>query len=167
MTTVRQPISRLPLRTTVLPSALIPLLENPSGEKTTVAASVETIAEGLAKQVLFEVIVRIALFLGASPSLNEMVLRYQFPERVSFPANLTQSLSGCEIAPTSEASFSLRKNGVEFGTLTFAAAETEGVFASSAVTFDSEDVLSIVSLSGDATFSNISITLAGGREDAS
>lgn len=73
------------------------------------------------------------------------------------------SLASCITAPTSEAVFSIKKNGTEFGTLTFGAGETEGAFEGSTV-FTAGDVLTIIAPSpADTTLADVSITLASQR----
>lgn len=96
------------------------------------------------------------------------------PEIVTFPENFVQSRG--VIAPilgataTSDAEFSIQKNGVEIGTMTFEAASDEAVFASAAdVLFDpSVDILTVVAPAvQDATLTHVGFAIAGIREGGS
>lgn len=63
----------------------------------------------------------------------------------TIPAGMTGSRARVRVAPDSEAVFLLRKNNIEFATLTFAAGETEGVFvAPTATLISADDEISII-----------------------
>jgi len=81
----------------------------------------------------------------------------------SLPANLTSSQAVAQTAATASTVYSIQKNAVEFGTITFAAAGTVGTFvAASSATFVAGDILSIVAPTpADTTLADIDITLAG------
>lgn len=107
----------------------------------------------------------VSMFIGRRPSPGELVARHVVSDiGVTFPAGLTGSEASAEAASTGTAVFSLQKNGVEFGTVTFTASD-QGVLASaSPAQFVAGDVLSVVAPSPrDLTLSDISITLAGHR----
>ena len=79
---------------------------------------------------------------------------------VSFPANFLGSFAVANVAATSSAVLSLKKNGAQFGTLTFVG--TTGTFSAPATSFAPGDLLEIVApLVPDATLAQLSITLIG------
>lgn len=95
---------------------------------------------------------------------GEVIAEFLFDTVVTFPLNLAGSPNKAGIAATSTAVWSLRKNGVQFATLTFAAAGTVGVFAGPSTAFSNGDLLSVVAPSPrDATLSNVKMNLAGNR----
>lgn len=101
------------------------------------------------------------------PVSGEVVLKAPFTTEVTFPAGMLQSKARADTGPAAEAVFSLRKNGVEFATCTFAIGATTGTFACpSATTFDPDnnDELSIVAPDPmDATLRRPRLTLSGFR----
>jgi hypothetical protein len=101
------------------------------------------------------------------PVSNELLQEFPFTRIVTFPAGLLASKARAGVAPTAEAVYHFMKNGVEWGTCTFAAGETEGVFAAASdATFDpdEDDILAIYApLVQDATIRRVAITLAGFR----
>lgn len=105
-------------------------------------------------------------YTGA-PTASAVLLRYPFPRSVTFPVDMAGSYGVAATAPSSSASFSLRKNGVEFGTMVFGGGSplTEAAFtAASGATFAAGDVLTIVApASPDATLADIGFSLAGTR----
>jgi len=88
---------------------------------------------------------------------------------VVFPAGVSGSEAVVGTAPTADAVFSLQKNGVQFGTVTFAASATAGTFSvASDTTFAPGDVLSVIGpATADATLADVSITLRGTTDVAS
>lgn len=82
---------------------------------------------------------------------------------ITFPAGLAGSYATVATAPTAEAVFSLRQDGVEFATVTFAAASTTGVFdCPTDADFLAGDLFSMVAPSpADATLADLAITLHG------
>jgi len=105
----------------------------------------------------------IALFVGRRPDPSEVVARYAFTANVVFPTGLAGSRASAGTAATGSPAFSLRRNGVEFGTCSFSGAT--GSFSSpSGANFVPGDVLTVVApASVDATLEDISITLANQR----
>jgi hypothetical protein len=93
--------------------------------------------------------------------LNQMVMSIA----VTFYAGLVQSQARAGIAATATSVFSLQKNGVQFGTVTFAASGTAGTFAAASDTsFAAGDIFSVVAPNPrDNTLSGISLTVAGFR----
>lgn len=107
----------------------------------------------------------VAFSLTGKPLVGELLFAHVFASEVTFPAGLTGSLSILGTATTDEAIFSLTKNGVEFATLTFAAAGTSGTFvAASETVFEDGDILRLFAPDPqDATLSNFMMTLTGDR----
>lgn len=81
----------------------------------------------------------------------------------SFPAGLTGSVAVCLTAPDGgDAVVSLRKNGVEFGTITFADGSTDGVLASpSGETFVAGDAFDALTAADMFNVEDVSFTLNG------
>jgi len=87
-----------------------------------------------------------------------------FVRSVTFASALSGSRAKCTTAPTGIVVISVRKNDVQFGTITFAIGATTGVFAGVATTLAAGDILSFVAPTPrDATFADVLITLAGTR----
>ena len=103
-------------------------------------------------------------FIGKPTDGLEM-LYVPIARTVTFPAGLTGSLMKAKTTATSEAVFSLRKNGVEFGTATFAASGTAATFAATAETvFSAGDELTIVApATADATIAGLGWAIVGTR----
>jgi hypothetical protein len=96
---------------------------------------------------------------------SAIVTRVPVARAVTFPAGLTGSIATASVAATASAAFSVQKNGVSAGTITFAAGATSGTFAAaSAITLAAGDILSISAPgAADATLANVGIVLAGTR----
>lgn len=96
---------------------------------------------------------------------SALCLRHTFPVVVDFPAVLSGSYSKAGAAATAETVFSVKKNGSEFGTITFAISGATGTFAAaSATSFAAGDVLTIVApASADATLADVDFQLKGLR----
>jgi len=106
----------------------------------------------------------LASFDTDRPATGELLVKI-YPLGVTFPAGLTESQAGAEVAASADAVFSITKNGVEFATLTFPAGDSTGVFACATdTTFESGDVLRVIAPSPrDATLSGVAATLVGYR----
>lgn len=63
------------------------------------------------------------------PASGETIIRIVMTTTVTFPAGMGASKAIAQVAPTASAVFSLRKNGVEFATYTFAAGQTTATFS--------------------------------------
>lgn len=112
--------------------------------------------------------VAVVMYDPGRPAASEVVVSLYFDVEVSFPADmysvLTDSIAHTDVASTADAEFSIRKNGVEFGTLTFPSGVAEGIFDTTATVFDPGDRLTILAPNPrDDTLAQISITLAGTR----
>lgn len=107
----------------------------------------------------------IAIWDNNRPASGEILYEYTFTRSVAFEAGLTTSRAKARAAATASSVFSLQKNGVEFGTMTFAIGATSATFAAaSQTTFAAGDVLTVVAPNPrDDTLSGVHGTLAGTR----
>jgi hypothetical protein len=107
----------------------------------------------------------IAGYIPGLPGDGAVILRFVASRALQVPAALANSQGLVGTAPTAPADFSLRKNGVQFGLASFAAAATTCTFtAATATDFVAGDLLSIVAPSPqDATLAELAITLASVR----
>lgn len=105
----------------------------------------------------------IGFFAGSTFTDSEIVGGFVFPRGVDLLADLPNCVAKLGVAPTSGAVFSLNKNGVGVGTITFSGVSTTGVFSfASTVNFAAGDVLTIVApATADATAADLTVTLVG------
>lgn len=79
------------------------------------------------------------------PASGETILKFPVPVAITFPAGMAQSRAIADVAPTATAVFSLKKNGTEFATYSFAAGQTTATFSCpTATAFAPGDVYSEV-----------------------
>jgi hypothetical protein len=106
----------------------------------------------------------IQLFDTDQPASGELVNKL-YPVGVTFNSGLSTSYATAEIASTGTVFYSLKKNGVEFGRLTFSPGNAVGVFTcATAITFGSGDALTIVAPAvRDLTLSGVGGNLIGYR----
>lgn len=106
-----------------------------------------------------------SLYIPAQPSAGQIITDTLIVRATQFAAGLAGSRAEAKVAPTdAPAVFSLRKNGAQWATITFALGSKNGVFAGGAVSFAAGDNLSIVAPTPkNPALSKISITLAGTR----
>lgn len=99
------------------------------------------------------------------PSTGETLLSFLFTRAVTFPAGLTLSRAKSVVAATASSVFSIQKNGVQFGTMTFAISATTATFAAASQTdFAAGDTITVVAPNPrDNTLSGVYGTLAGTR----
>jgi hypothetical protein len=92
-------------------------------------------------------------------------MRFVAVRAFTLPASLTGSQGDAGTAAGASTVFSIKKNGTEFGTATWATSGTDATFAAaSSTTFAVGDILSIVApASVDSTLADISITLNGSQ----
>jgi len=106
-------------------------------------------------------------YFSGVPTSEERVLRYVFTRAVTFPDNFAGSQAKARVAATSTTVFDVSKNTTVVGSITFAAAGTNGVYATSGTgteSFVAGDVLSVTAPSGpDGTLADIALTLVGSR----
>lgn len=105
---------------------------------------------------------------SGQPDAAQVILRYPMPRPVTFPAGMTNSQGVLGTAPSdgTQAQFSLKKGGVEFGTMTFGTGETTAAFAAaSATSFSAGDVLTVVAPSpADSTLEDVGFSVVGIRD---
>jgi hypothetical protein len=99
------------------------------------------------------------------PAASQVLLRYPMPRATSFPANLAGSQGVCGTAATAASTFTINKNGVQVGTMVFAAAATTATFTmASATGFAAGDVLTVIAPAGqDSTLADLGFSLSGTR----
>jgi hypothetical protein len=103
------------------------------------------------------------------PATSETVLKFVSPKPMTFYAGLVDSFANAGIGATIEAEYSIRKNDVEFATVTFSAdgegGPQSGTFSAAAdVSFAAGDILTIVAPTPrDPTLSTVGITLTAYR----
>lgn len=104
-------------------------------------------------------------YYPSTPGSSVMMTRHVFTRAVTFPVDLTGSQGDAETAATSDTNFDLQKNGVSFGTMTFAAAATTATFTcASGASFSAGDVLTVIAPgTPDATLADIGWMLKGVR----
>lgn len=94
------------------------------------------------------------------------VLRMVMPVAIDFEAGLPLTRARALVDPTSDATFTIKKNGSSIGTIVFEDGSPTNVTITftSAVSFAAGDLLQITAPgSADATLADISITLVGER----
>lgn len=95
--------------------------------------------------------------------VGEVLLRIVMARPCALGVNFGTSIAVAGTAATTAMEFAVRRNGTQFGTLTFGTATALGVFASTVVeNFVRGDVLEIVNLTGveDTTLSDVSMMIA-------
>lgn len=91
---------------------------------------------------------------------GETLFRMVAPRSFTIPVGATGSIANAGTGANTLGGISIRKNDVQQGTISFAAAETAGVFTLAGdVVFNVGDVLSLVSTEADTLLKNIAITL--------
>ena len=104
--------------------------------------------------------------LVGKPTASLTIMRLPMVRPVVFPASLTGSQFKAGVAATAQTVFSIKKNGAEFGTATFAISGTSATFAGAGASFVSGDILTIVAPgSPDATLGDLGWLLSGTRND--
>jgi hypothetical protein len=104
--------------------------------------------------------VSVSLFVAGLPSAGELLL-LQSAAR-AFTASLALSSAAADVAAAAQAVFTITLDGAPFATVTFAAGQSEGVFAFSGTSVPEDGVLRFIApASADATLSDISISLGG------
>lgn len=107
----------------------------------------------------------IAVYDTDRPATGEQITKWVAPTAVTFRAHLAESKGMADVAAAAEAVFSLRKNGVEFATMTFALGESVATFASASdIAFAPNDVVTIIAPNPrDATLAGVAATIVGYR----
>lgn len=105
------------------------------------------------------------VFIAGQPVGSARVFQYVFPRSVSFPPGLTASRGRSGTGAGAAASFMLRRNGSNIGSMDFAAGASVATFTLPAgIGFGPGDVLEVLAPAPpDATLADISLTLVGAR----
>ena len=101
---------------------------------------------------------------NGSPASSEVLLRLPMVRDVNFADDLAGSQAKAGTAADAEAEFSIKIDGVEFGTMTFAISGTTATFATASgdQTFAAGEVLTVVAPgSQDAALAGVSFLLKG------
>lgn len=106
----------------------------------------------------------LAFWDPARATNGETVGEHVFTTAVNFSLNLAGSQGKAAVAATASAVWSIRKNGVEFATATFAISGTTATFTGAATSFAAGDMLELIAPNPrDATLSNVKFTFTGLR----
>lgn len=99
------------------------------------------------------------------PESGIVILRYPLPRAVRFLSGLPNSKGVAATGPAAAVSFSIRKGGVQFGTMDFALGATTATFtATSDTDFAAGDILTLVAPApADSAMADIGFALAGLR----
>lgn len=103
----------------------------------------------------------IGSFIPGQYSDNQVLMLIPVERTVFFATNFVPSVAAVGTNPTATATFTIKQNGTQFGTLTVS---TSGVctFSSTAATFNAGDVLTVIGQSSpDVTMANLGITFSG------
>lgn len=97
-----------------------------------------------------------------SPTTSQVVFQYIFPREVTLPEDLTNSQGTAGTASTGTATFDVKKNGANVGTMVFTASTTATFTMASDTVYAAGDVLEISAPAVvDATLADLIFTLAG------
>ena len=102
----------------------------------------------------------LASAINGKPAVNAVVLNFVAPRSFAIPAGMAGSRARASVNATATTVFTIKKNGVDVGTLTFTAANANGVFAMAAQTaFVAGDLLTMVApATADTTLADIAYT---------
>lgn len=127
-----------------------------------VTQEIADIAEAIAAGTRYN----LHFFATGRPQPAELLLRCEFTEPVVFATNFGSSRASAVTSATASAVFSIQKNDVQVGTITFGIGGDTGTIASAGeVTFEEGDILTILAPDPrDATLADVTINLAGTRE---
>ncbi|MDD3028845.1 MAG: hypothetical protein PHS57_00985 [Alphaproteobacteria bacterium] len=103
--------------------------------------------------------------LTGKPSTGAVIMRFPLPRAIRFLSGMALSKGVAATTATAAVSFSIRKNGIEFATMNFAASGTSATFTCANTTdFAAGDILTLVASSTpDDTLADIGFALAGVR----
>jgi hypothetical protein len=95
---------------------------------------------------------------------NETIVRHVPAEAITIPAGFTSSVGYCGVTPTAQRVWSVKKNGVEFGTITWNIGSNVPTFAAAAETSfngTTDRITVVASATADATLADATITIRG------
>ena len=101
-------------------------------------------------------------FSQGKPDASSSLFRLVAARAFVLPANLTNSIAKAGTAATASTAFTIKKNGTQIGTMTFAASGTTATFTfASQVSVAVGDIIDMVApATQDSTLADISVTLA-------
>lgn len=105
----------------------------------------------------------IVLFYPGQPATSELMLLHVLTQQVKFSAGLTRSKAVAVTGATAETVFSLKHDGTEKATITFAAGQSTGTFTAAAdftIPVAGKFTISAAGIP-DGTLADISITVEG------
>lgn len=107
--------------------------------------------------------IELSFFAGGTLAANEVLFRHEAARAFTIPAGMTGSRGSSGAAATGTPALSIKKNGVEVGTATWAAAGTVATLAmASATAFAIGDIYSVTApATPDATLADVSMTILG------
>lgn len=116
---------------------------------------------GVPKGTLINGTYQVPIWISGKPFNNEVLYSLEAPSTFIAAQGTSGSVAGADNPATALSVFSIQKNGVQIGTITYAAGSTVGVVNFPAqIIFLATDVLNVVAPSSvDATLSNIRMTL--------
>lgn len=104
---------------------------------------------------------------GAYPGtilINADMVRYLTPRAYNVPIELDGSVAECGVAPTNTVVFTVRKNGVSFGTFTFDNGDliaNDPMVSAAGATFAAGDIITITSPANVYGMQDLSFTISG------
>ena len=107
----------------------------------------------------------LAVYFPGQPEAAERLLKLEVARGFTLPADLAGSRGHADTAATAEAAFTILKNGVAVGSVTFAAASQDAAFSlADALALVPGDRLELVApATQDATLAGLALTLIGTR----
>jgi hypothetical protein len=104
------------------------------------------------------------VYFPGLPTASAIILYTSALRTFTLPANLSGSIVKSLTAATASTVIDIQKNGVSFGSITFALGATDATFSTTATSFAVDDELKLVApASPDATLAGIAIDLYGTR----
>jgi len=105
----------------------------------------------------------IGITYNSTTTSGEYLLNYPFPRAVTYGTDMQGSWAIANVAPTGQTTFYMQKDGVNFGTIIFAAGIPSGEF-SGETTFSAGNVFRITTPgTPDATLAEMGLSIAGTR----
>jgi hypothetical protein len=103
----------------------------------------------------------IASAILGKPEANATVMRFVSVRSFSVPTNFAGSIAKADVTGTSTSTiFSIRKNGTQFGTMTFAAGTVSATFSGTSTSFVAGDIITIVApASQNSTLADVQFTM--------
>ena len=129
------------------------------------AATVTQTSDGIIQIAIPQQASDFSGFYPGKPGAGAIVMRVPIGRAFTFPSGMAASVGSSANAATAQADFDLKKNGVSFGTMRFAASDSTATFiAASATSFAAGDLLEIVAPAvQDGTLGNVGFYLKGDR----